>query len=184
MRLEDISEILIGVLLNREIRKDGEIKYKLFNLKSYEEKEEYMEFPTNKTFTEKLTKEGDLLFRLVSPNKIVYIEKDQENLLVPSQLCIIRPQKQIINPIYLKWYLENSPGKEKVMLELTGSSIQKISVNSLRSIDVPVIDMEKQKAIEDLIKLWNKEKEVMNQIISNKELLYTNLIQEIVQGGE
>jgi restriction endonuclease S subunit len=183
MKLGEIAKISIGVLLNREGDKEGKLRYKLFNLKNYEEKDEYEDFFTNKNLDEKLTKEGDILFRLVSPNKVVFIEKEQENLLVPSQLCIIRVDKNLVNPIFLKWYFENDLGQEKIMLELRGSSIQKISVNALRNIEIPEIDLKKQNEIEDLIKLWNQEKEVLQLLIENKDELYNNIIEEIIEGG-
>lgn len=183
MELEKISNVSIGILVNREQKKDGKNIYKLFNLKQYEEKKEYDEIQTEKDFSEKLTRKGDLLFRLVAPNKIIYVDKNQENLLVPSQLCIIRVNKEIVNPIFLKWYLESSIGKEKIMLELTGSSIQKISVSALKKIEIPILDIKKQNAIKDLVQLWESEKKVLESMIETRDMLYENIIEEIIEGG-
>lgn len=182
MKLGEISKVLLGVLLNREENKNGEQKYKVFNLKSYEENTAYEEFFTDKYLDEKVTQEGDLLFRLVSPNKVVYIDKKLENLLVPSQMCIIRPDKKKINAIFLKWYLENNPGKEKIRQELRGSSIQKIAVNDLRNVEIPNLEWEKQEQIEDLIELWKREKEILQLLIANKDKLYNTIIEEIIEG--
>ncbi len=182
MKLGEISKVLLGVLLNREEDINGEQKYKVFNLKSYEEKAAYEDFFTDKCLDEKMTQEGDLLFRLVSPNKVVYIDKKLENLLVPSQMCIIRPDKKKINAIFLKWYLENNPGQEKIKQELRGSSIQKIAVNDLRNIEIPTLEWEKQEQIEDLIELWKREKEILQLLITNKDKLYNNIIEEMIEG--
>ena len=184
MKLQEVSEVSIGVLLNREDVTDGHIEYNVFNIKNYEENKEYEKFHTNKNLDEKLTKEGDILFRLVSPNKIIYISKKEENLLVPAQLCIIRVNKEKINPKFLKWYFENSPGKDRIMQELTGSSIQKISVTSLRNIELPKIKIEKQNIIKDFIELWGKEKQVLEQLIENKEQVYNSIIEEIIEEEE
>ena len=181
MKLGDASKILIGVLLNREENKNGGFKYRLFNLKKYEDNLEYGEFYTDKNLDEKLTQVGDILFRLVAPNKIINIENASKDLLVPSQLCIIRPDTKILNPIFLKWYLESNAGKEKIAMELSGSSIQKMSINSLRNIDIPIIDIEKQNQIEDLIELWGKEKKILQLSIENKENLYNDIIEEIIE---
>lgn len=179
-----MADISMGILTSREEKKDGERQYKLFDIKNYEENIEYATFYTDKNFDNKLTKEGDLLFRLVYPNKLIYIEKEQEALLVPSQLCILRTNKEVLNPVFLKWYLENKPGKEKIMLEMRGSSIQKISVSSLRNIEIPEIDIEKQRNIEDLINLWKKEKETLESLIESKEKLYNSILEEISNEGE
>lgn len=184
MKLEEIANISIGILVNREISEDGKYEYPIFNLKNYEEKQKYQTIRTQKDFSDKTTKKGDLLFRLVAPNKIIYVNEMQENLLVPSQLCIIRPDYNKIHPVFLKWYLESQSGKEKIMIEHIGSSIQKISVASLKKIEIPEIDRQKQESIKDLIKVWSQEKEVMQTIINTKELLYSNIIEQIIEGGE
>lgn len=179
MKLCQMAEISMGILLSREQNKEGLRQYKLFDIKNCEENSKYGILYTDKDFDNKLTKENDLLFRLVYPNKLVYIDKEKENLLVPSQLCIIRTNKEILNPIFLKWYLESKIGKEKIMLEMKGSSIQKISVASLRNIEIPEIQIEKQRNIEDLINLWKKEKETLESLIKSKEKLYNSIIEEI-----
>lgn len=184
MKLEEIADLSIGILTNREVTQTGQYEYKLFNLKSYEEKKEYQLVKTKKDFSNKTTKKGDLLFRLVAPNKIIYIEEEDENLLVPSQLCIIRSEPSKINAMFLKWYLESQAGKEKIKLELIGSSIQKISVASLRKMEIPEIDRDKQENIKDLIEVWNREKEVMQALITTKEMLYWNIIEQLIKGGE
>lgn len=184
MKLCQMADVSMGILLSREENKEGSRQYKLFDMKSYEENIEYGMFFTEKNFDDKLTKENDLLFRLVYPNKLVYISKEQENLLVTSQLCIIRTNKEILNPTFLKWYLESKLGKEKIMLEMRGSSIQKISVSSLRNIEIPEVEIEKQRNIEDLINLWKKEQETLQSLIESKEKLYNSIIEEIVERKE
>lgn len=184
MKLKEMADISMGILPGREENKAGSRIYKLFDIKSYEENTEYGIFYTDKNFEDKLTRENDLLFRLVYPNKLIYINKESEYLLVPSQLCIIRTNKEILNPTFLKWYLESKLGKEKLMLEMRGSSIQKISVASLRNIEVPMIEIEKQRKIEDLINLWKKEKETLEILIQSKEKLYNSIIEEIAMEGK
>lgn len=184
MKLCQMASISMGILTSREKNQFGLRKYSLFDIKNYEENIEYEVLCTHKDFDEKLTKQDDLLFRLVYPNKIVYVNKEQENLLIPSQLCIIRTNKKILNPVFLKWYLESKIGREKIMLEMKGSSIQKISVASLKNIEIPELEIEKQRNIEDLINLWQKEKETLEKLIENKQKLYNSIIEEIVMERE
>ena len=181
MKLGDISNIFIGVLINREISGFGEYQYKLFNLKNYDFNEEYETVKTQKFLDDKLTKKGDLLIKLIYPNRIIFIDEKLENFLVPSQMCVIRPDYKKVDAEFLKWYLESDMGKKEIELDITGSSIQKISVASLKKLEVPLINLEKQKAIADLIKLWNKEKSIMKDIMKQKDILYENLITDIVE---
>ncbi len=184
MKLGEIANVSIGILVNREISEEGEHEYQIFNLKNYEEKREYETVKTQKDFSDRTTKQGDLLFRLVAPNKIIYVSKKEENLLVPSQLCIIRANKEKINPTFLKWYLESQSGREKILIEQIGSSIQKISIASLKKIEIPEVEMKKQENIKDLIDVWNQEKKIMQDMIDTKEMLYSNIIEQIIEGGK
>lgn len=181
MKLEEVSQVSIGILTSREVTEIGENEYKLFNLKNYDNQEEYEDVKTLKNFDDKLTRKGDLLIRLVYPNRIIYIDGDMENLLVPSQMCIIRVDPKKVDSQYLKWYLESESGKERILENITGSSIQKISVSDLRKLEVPIIALEKQKGITDLVNLWNKQKQISEEIIRQKEVLYNTYINEIIE---
>lgn len=180
MKLYKIADVYMGILLNREENKQGITKYKLFNIKNYEENIEYEDFYTDKNFDNKLTKEGDILFRLVYPNKVIYVDKQDEDLLVSSQMCIIRANSKVLHPTFLKWYLESDIGKEKIMLEMKGSTIQKISLTALKNLEIPDLEIEKQNKINDLINLWSKEKQNMKSLIESKERLYNSIIKEII----
>lgn len=184
MKLCEMANVSMGILLSREKHEKGQRQYKLFDIKNYEENKAYDIFHTEKDFDDKLTKENDLLFRLVYPNKIVYVNKEQEGLLITSQLCIIRTYSEILNPTFLKWYLESKIGREKIMLEMKGSSIQKISVAALRNIEIPEIEIEKQRNIKDLIELWKEERKTLEVLIERKETLYNNIIEEITMKGK
>lgn len=181
MKLEDVAQVFIGVLTSRELIQNGYYDYKIFNLKNYDLGEEYEEVKSEKTLNDKLTRKGDLLVKLIYPNRVVYIDEKLENLLVPSQMCVIRVDEQKYNSKFLKWYLESDLGEEKLLEETKGSSIQKISVASLKKFELPNINIEKQKTIVDLINLWNKEKETLQYIILNKDKLYNSLITEIIE---
>ena len=69
------------------------------------------------------------------------------------------------------------------MLEMKGSSIQKISVAALRNIEIPEIEIEKQRNIKDLIELWKEERKTLEVLIERKEVLYNNIIEEITMKG-
>ena len=180
MKLSDVSEIFIGILVKREEKQGGEYKFPIFDLKNYENYEnEYDIIETNKDLEYKLTKEGDLIFRLVYPNKVIYIDKELQGMLVSSQWCVIRPHG--INVKFLKWYLESDEGKGNILTNISGSTVQKISVQSLKMLEIPEINLEKQKKLEDIIELWKKEKKILLEIINSKDLLYKNLIEEFVK---
>lgn len=184
MKLQEIAGVMIGVLIKREEDKNGKNTYKLFSLKNYEDKQEYDELKTNKNLDDKLTQKGDLLFRLVYPNKIIYIDEELEGLLIPSQFCIIRTKKESLKPRVLEWYLKSDQGKERLNGKTTGSIIKSVQVTNLKSLDIPAISKKDQEEMEKLILLWSKEKEITEKIIEEKEKLYNDYLEKKINKGE
>ncbi len=182
MKLKEIADISIGILAKREKKEKGENSYKLFSLKNYEENQEFEVIKTNKDLSNNLSRKGDLLFRLLCPNKIIYVEEDIQGLLIPSQFCIIRTQKII--PIVLKWYLESQKVKDELEVKASGSIMKSTRVSSIKEINIPSISIEQQKNMEELIKLWEKEKEVSRNILEQKEKLYNFYLEKMLEKGE
>lgn len=184
MKLEEIAQLMIGVLAKRERDTNGENSYLLFSLKDYEEKQEYEELKTNKNLNNKLAKEGDLLFRLIYPNKVIYVDKNIEGLLVPSQFCIIRTQKEEINPIVLKWYLESNNAKEELNSKITGSIIKSMTLANLKTLEIPYVPSNVQNKMQKLIELGEQEKIITKKILEEKEKLYNSYLTEMMKKGE
>lgn len=184
MELEKIAQVMIGVLAKREYEENGENSYLLFSLKNYEENQKYEELKTNKNLEEKIAKEGDLLFRLLYPNKIVYVKEEIVGKLVPSQLCIIRVQKEKMDPTVLKWYLESKTVQKELNAKITGSIIKTMPVASLRKIQIPEISQKQQEQMKQLIDLWEEEKQLVQKELEQKEKLYQQYLEKMVRRGE
>ena len=84
-----------------------------------------------------------------------------------------------MNPIVLKWYLESQQAKELLELKVTGSIIKSMPVSSLKTLKVPDIKIEKQTQMENLINLWEEEKNVTYEILKEKEKLYDYYLKEM-----
>lgn len=173
---------MIGVLVKREEDKNGENSYKLFSLKNYEEKSnEYENFRTNKDLSSKQAQEGDLLFRFVYPNKIIYVDKELEGKLIPSQFCIIRTKKEKMDPIVLKWYLESRRAEEEMKEKVTGTIIKSMTIANLKTIEIPDTKKKTQQKMKKLIQLWQKEKEISKKILEEKDKLYNSYLEEMTK---
>ena len=180
MELRQVADVILGILVSREKKESGIYKYQLFSFDDYDKGDnQYTLIEANEFFANKLVMKDDIIFRLVCPNKMIYIDKEFDNLLISSQVCIIRAKKDMLDSKFLKWYLESEMGKEQLLLNATGSSIKKISISALKQVKVPLISLEKQKKIGDLIKLWDDEKETVKKIMSKKEILYNSIIEDI-----
>lgn len=183
MKLEEIAEVMIGVLAKRECDEEGENSYTLFSLKNYEEDQPYEEIRTKKDLNNKLAKEGDLLFRLLYPNKIIQVKKELEGKLIPSQFCIIRSQPQKMDSTVLKWYLESKQVEEELGARITGSIIKSMPIANLKTLEIPNISKEEQEKMKELIQLWEKEKRISEQLIKEKDTLYNFYLEEMIKRG-
>lgn len=184
MKLEEIAEVMVGILAKRENNEKGENSYLLFSLKDYESKQEYEELKTNRDLSNRLAKRGDLLFRLIYPNKIIYVNDEIAGMLVPSQFCIIRAEKSRINPNFLKWYLESKVAKNDLEKNITGSIIKSMSITNLKTLEIPDITMKAQEDISRLIALWEEEKDISKKIFEEKEKLYDLYIMKMMEEGK
>lgn len=183
MKLEEMAQVMIGVLTKREKDNNGENSYELFSLKNYEEKNIYEELKTNKNLSDKLAQNGDLLFRLLAPNKIIYVDENIEGKLIPSQFCIIRTDRKKISPIVLKWYLESDKNQSVMESLITGSIIKSMTVTELKKIEIPNIAIENQLEMEKLINLWERERIVFDNILKKKEKIYNWYLEQMVNKG-
>ena len=184
MKLEEISQIMIGVLAKRENDLKGTNEYLVFNARNYEENEEFDKIRTDKDFTEKLAKQGDILLRLLYPNKVLLVDDKTIGCLVPSQFCIIRPDKNKINPIVLKWYLESEKVTRELERKATGSIIKSMSVKELKTLTIPKISKDDQEKMVELITLKEQERRNAEKIMQKREKLYNYYLERILGIGE
>lgn len=184
MKLKEIAELMVGIVTKRELNEEGENSYSLFSLKSYEENLEYERLITQKDLSNKLIKKGDLLFRFLYPNKIIYVDEKLEGKIVSSHFCIIRTEQEKMNPIVLKWYLESKMAENDLKSIVTGSVMKSITIGNLKTLEIPHIPIKMQKIMEKMISLWDEEKKITQEILEEKEKLYNSYLEEFIKKGE
>ena len=187
-KLWSIANISLGAIISRKKAKteiEIKAKYKLFSMKSYEEdleKKEYEDFESNDILNDKLVKEGDLIFRLLYPLKVAYVTKELEGLLVPSQYCIIRVTNKNYDAKFLKWYLESTEVDKQVTPFLMNTVMPLITVKSIKELEIPKVNLEKQNLVGKIIMNWYKEKRLVKQLLIEKEKYYNENIKKLLGG--
>lgn len=190
MLLEDITEIAIGVVLKRKEAKyqtNDTYKYRIFNIKSYEEKIEYDSFYSNEDLENFVAKKGDILFRLSFPIKVIEVDDEIEGKLVNNQYCIIRmsdKNSKTYNIDFIKWFLESNNAKQQFEKILIGTTIRSVPVVKLRQLEIPKINREVQEKISKVVNTWNREKCLYQKIIKEKENYYNSIINKVINGGK
>ena len=190
MLLEDITEIAIGVVLKRKEAKyqtNDTYEYKIFNLKSYEEKIEYDLFYSNENLENFVARKGDILFRLSYPIKVIEVDEEIEGKLVNNQYCIIRmsdKNSKIYNIDFIKWFLESDNAKQQFEKILIGTTIRSVPVVKLRKLEIPKINRDEQEKISKVVNTWNREKYLYQKMIKEKEKYYNTIINKVINGGK
>lgn len=70
--------------------------------------------------------------------------KPNEKILVTGGMLIIRPQLDKLNPTYLKMFLDSKIGQSALKSIQKGNIIVTITASGLSSIEIPMIDIDKQ----------------------------------------
>lgn len=93
-------------------------------------------------------KYGDIVMTSKSSKvKTVVVDiEPKEKILVTGGMLIIRPDLTKLNPTYFKMFIDSSIGQNVLKSIQKGSYIVTISASSLSTIEIPLIDIEKQEA--------------------------------------
>ena len=186
MILEDITEIIIGVVVKRKEAKyksPTTCQYEVFNLKSYEEKINYDLLYSEEDLENFKAKKGDILLRLALPLTIIEVDDEIEGKIINSQYCIIRMRDKTYTFDFIKWFLESNKTKYQLEKMLIGTTIKSIPVSKLRELEIPNINLKKQEQISRVINIWNKQKKLYEEIIKEKDRYYDSVINKLINGG-
>lgn len=187
MRLEDVADIHIGVVLKRKeaiYKGNNTNKYKVFNIRCYEEEIEYDDFYSMEDLSGYVTQKGDLIFRLSLPSKIILVDEKTAGLLINNLYCIIRCNNKKINNEFLRWFLESKESNRQLETIIIGTVVKSIPVAKLRLIEIPNITFKEQEKISKLISSWNKQKKLYNQMIIEKDKYYNSIVNKVINGGK
>lgn len=190
MILENISELNIGIVLRRKeaiYKNEQVLSYDVFNLKSYDEGVNYEKFYSNENLENYTAKQGDLLFRLAYPIKVIQVTKEMEGMLITNQYCFIR-MTSFDNAEYdigfIKWFLESEHVKKQLEKYLVGTAVKSIPVAKLRLLKIPNTPITKQKQISNILDNWNKQQILYEELLRKKENYYNATINNIIKGDQ
>jgi len=193
IKLNDIAEIKTGLVLNRkkaDMSKAFKLYYSVVSLKSFNEDAIYDntfadEFISNEQIKEDyLVKQGDILLRLREPNFAVYIDKEYENLIYSSLMVRIKLQDYRFDPHFIAHYLNSNTVKKALSTELSGTTIPMIKVADVNEIQAPFINLDKQKMIVEYLKLAHQEKELLQNLINQKQKYSKQIFETLTLQGE
>jgi restriction endonuclease S subunit len=101
-----------------------------------------------------------------------------------NQVAIIYPYSDLVIPEFLLWYLNSSHGKQIIFSKKTGSTILQLSTKTLADLTIDVPPLAVQSKIAEIYENWQQQKNVLNELISNGEVLVERLcFEKIANAG-
>ena len=198
IKISELFDIQIGLIVSRkavdfiERTNNGNYsKYNVLSLKSLTEDntintKHFTEIYTNAIMDKKyLTKENDIIVRLVNPLKSFVVTKELENIVVPSQLLKLTNKKDnnILSEyvsVYLNLFFntkKNQKYREDTWL------VNSIKQSTVSDMEIPIIDIKKQEEIINFYKLSKKEISLYKNLVEKKEQLNNKFLQNLIENN-
>lgn len=129
---------------------------------------------------DRITKVDDIVIKLSTPFDSAIVTEETAGCLVPSFCAIIRNNGNL-NLDYLRAYLASKYCKEQLKSRVSGAVMSILSIGKIKSIDIPVPNLDEQKRIGERYRSVQEKIAIMNQIISLENKRNDVVFQELVK---
>ena len=198
IKISELFDIQIGLIVSRKAvdfiertNNSNYSKYNVLSLKSLTEDNTinmkyFTEIYTNAIMDKKyLTKENDVIVRLVNPLKSFVVTKELENIVVPSQFLKLTGKKDnnILSEyvsVYLNLFFNTKKNKKYREDTWLVNSIKQSTVSDM---EIPIIDIKKQEEIINFYKLSKKEISLYKNLAEKKEQLNNKFLQNLIENN-
>jgi len=128
-----------------------------------------------------LTQEGDVVVRLRSPSTAVYIDKEDEGLLISSLLAVIRVSDSALEAKYLAYYINSHFSQRLLQREIKGTAIPMLKTKDLERLELSLPPLEEQRRIVKFLDHAQKEQQLLRALLEEKEQLSQAVLDTIIQ---
>ena len=190
-KISEFATLQSGLVLNRRearFEEETEVIYNRLNLRSLNEygeiKSENLDFFPSKSLLDDpfLTQKGDVVVKLSAPLFPTVIEESNINLVIPSQLAVIRIFDQKVIPEYVRYYL-STDGVSKYITSVEGGTVlHSIKINTLADLKIPIPTVEKQRLIVNIAQTNSKIEKLYKELEKQESKLATAKIQKFLGG--
>ena len=190
MTIGDIAVVRTGLVTARKKKDISSLRtyeYRLLNLKciaseGYIEKAYIEPYELSEELKgDYLTRMGDILVRLSAPYTAVLIDQPALcGIVVPSHFAIVRVDDRYAVPEYIFWSLRRDKNRLTMMQNSSGSSaFGTISSGLIASLPITLLPLHEQQIIGDLLRLSEREQELLNKLAEEKKIYSTLLLNQI-----
>lgn len=137
--------------------------------------------PSNAEAKRTKVKEGDLLISITADlgrTGVVTKEIAEHGAYINQHLTCIRLNKDVLNPLYVAYFMDSPAGKEQ--FELKNQSAVKAGLNfsSINSLRLVVPPKDRQNAFADFVTQVDKSKVAVQKALDETQLLFDSLMQK------
>lgn len=130
---------------------------------------------------EQLLDKGDILFMAKGNNNFAIEYNLDQPAVAVSLFFVIKPNRNIVNPQYLTWYL-NSPTAQAYFSEnRVGATVGNIRIDVLRNMEIEIPKLHLQSQIARLNQLKIEEKIITIEYLEKKELLLNHTMLNLIK---
>ena len=204
--LNQIVEIQAGLVLSRTGAKQLELikrnvaekvsditvrKYKAITLRSITDVgildlSQCDDFDSKEEISDRyLTHNNDILVRMFTPLKCCLINSEEENLVVPSQFCILKLKdsfRNIILPEYLYLVMRNKDFSKQVQKLEEGFQLRSIKTSSIAKIKINIPDIATQEKLINVSNLIIRKEKLMSELIIQEKLYNETILEKLIKG--
>lgn len=123
-----------------------------------------------------LTKEGDVLVRLRSPSSALYIDKENEGLLISSLLAVIRTQNEGMNSKYLAYYINARKAQQFLQKDIKGTRISMLKTKDLEYLELVLPSLEEQEKLVKYLDTAEEEQVFLASLAKEKQKLSQEIL--------
>ncbi len=108
--------------------------------------------------------------------KYVFVIEEEKEEVILSSIGILRPNLDLINPFYIKYYLQSDFVKKQVARKyVSGTALPRIILKNFGEIQVPYIDIQKQQKIIKVLRCLDAKIELNQRINAELESMAKTL---------
>lgn len=185
MKLQDLASVRSGLVLSRKQAKEpSEYRYPLINLRCIQQEgtiqlnEADIYEAKEPLKGEYLSQSGDIIVRLTVPYTAVLIDETTSGMVISSNFVVIRIEDKQLLPEYLFWLLNTQKVKRKIYENTTSNMLGAVKAKFLTDFELTLLPLEDQYKIAQLNLLAKKENQLLKELATEKEKLYSCLLDQ------
>lgn len=185
MKLQDLASVRSGLVLSRKQAKEpSEYRYHLINLRCIQQEgtiqlnEADIYEAKEPLKGEYLSQTGDIIVRLTFPYTAVLIDETTSGMVISSNFVVIRIEDKQLLPEYLFWLLNTQKVKRKIYENTTSNMLGAVKAKFLTDFELTLLPLEEQYKIAQLNLLAKKESQLLKELATEKEKLYSCLLDQ------